>query len=122
MLLRALLLLSSLLVAVPLGAAAAGTPQTVVNLLDYVSVEYPEFVRNGQVLDADEYAEQVEFSAQVCDLITGLPANAQRAALEAQAAELSRLVQARADAVPVTALARDIQRGVIEAYAVAVTP
>src|SRR5512145_1956173 len=97
MLLRALLLLSSLLVAVPLGAAAAGTPQTVINLLDYVSVEYPEFVRDGQVLDADEYAEQIEFSAQARDLIAALPANAQRTALIARADELKHLVQTKAD-------------------------
>jgi len=117
---RVLVLLS--LLAPGLAGAAADTPQTVVNLLDYVSVEYPAFVRDGRVLDADEYAEQVEFSAQAHDLIAALPANPQRAALLAQATELSRLVQAKADAGPVTALARSIQRGVIEAYAVAVTP
>jgi high-affinity iron transporter len=110
------------LLASGLAGAAAGTPQSVVNLLDYVSVEYPAFVRDGQVLDADEYAEQVEFSSQVRDLIAALPANARRAVLVAQATELSRLVQAKADAEQVTALARDIQRGVIGAYAVAVTP
>jgi high-affinity iron transporter len=119
--LRVLLALVSLLLAPGL-AGAAGTPQTVVNLLDYISVEYPAFVRDGRVLDADEYAEQVEFSSQVHDLIAALPANARRAALVARAAELSGLVQEKADVAQVTALARDIQRGVIDAYAVAVTP
>ncbi|HEY7759320.1 MAG TPA: cytochrome c/FTR1 family iron permease [Burkholderiales bacterium] len=120
--LRVFLGLTLLLLAPGLAGAAAGTPQTVVNLLDYVSVEYPAFVRDGRVLDADEYAEQVEFSSQVRDLIASLPANGQRAALMARAAELSRLVQEKAEAAQVTALARDIQRGVIDAYAVAVTP
>jgi high-affinity iron transporter len=110
------------LLAPGLAGAAAGTPQAVVNLLDYVSVEYPAFVRDGRVLDAGEYAEQVEFSAQAPDLIAALPANPQRAVLVARAAELSRLVQGKADAAQVTALARDIQRGLIAAYAVAVTP
>jgi high-affinity iron transporter len=120
--LRVLLAFTLLLFAPGAVRAAAGTPQTVVNLLDYVSVEYPAFVRDGRVLDADEYAEQVEFSSQVRGLIAALPANAQRAALVARAAELSRLVQDKADAAQVTALARDIQHGVIDAYAVAVTP
>ena len=116
------LLVLMLLLASPLAGAAAGTPQTVINLLDYVSVEYPAFVRDGRVLDADEYAEQIEFSAQVHDLIIALPANSARAALATQAAELSRLVQAKADGAQVVALARAIQRGVIDAYAVSVTP
>ena len=87
-----------------------------------MSVEYPEFVRDGKVLNAEEYAEQVEFSAQARDLIAALPPKPERDALAAQTAELSRLVQGKADGRQVAALARDIQRGVIAAYDVAVTP
>lgn len=109
---------------VPTGGlgAAAGEARTVVNLLDYVSVEYPEFVRDGQVLDAEEYAEQVEFSAQARDLIASLPPKPQREQIAAQAAELNRLVQAKAEGTQVVTLARDIQRAVITAFDVAVTP
>ena len=119
--LSALLLLLALLAPGRLLAADA-TPRAVVNLLDYVSVEYPTFVRDGRVLNAEEYAEQVEFSGQARDLITALPPAPQREAIAAQAAELNRLVQAKADGAKVAALARNIQRSLIAAYDVTVTP
>jgi high-affinity iron transporter len=34
----------------------------IVHLLDYVTVDYPEFVQAGVVLDQAEYDEQLEFS------------------------------------------------------------
>src|SRR5262249_8254641 len=33
--------------------------QTIHHLLEYVAVEYPQFVQGGKVLDQGEYAEQV---------------------------------------------------------------
>jgi high-affinity iron transporter len=102
--------------------AAAEDARTIVNLLDYVSVEYPEFVREGRVLDAEEYAEQVEFSGQVARLIPTLPASPQREAIAAQAGELVGLIEAKADGVRVAALAREIQRALIAGYGVVVTP
>lgn len=35
--------------------------QTVIHMLDYVSVDYPEAVRDGKVADESEYREQREF-------------------------------------------------------------
>ncbi len=43
--------------------------QTVVHMLDYVSVDYPEFVKDGKVLDAAEYEEQREFATQAIALM-----------------------------------------------------
>jgi high-affinity iron transporter len=98
------------------------TAQTIVNLLDYVSVEYPSFVRDGRVLDAAEYAEQVEFSAQVRDSIAKLPDNRERAHWQGRAAELHQLIRQKRDGATVSALAREIQRGLIATYGIAVTP
>jgi high-affinity iron transporter len=36
--------------------------QIILHMLDYVAVDYPEFVQDGVVLDQAEYDEQVEFS------------------------------------------------------------
>ncbi len=38
--------------------------QTVIHLLSYVSMDYPQAVENGKVLNEQEYNEQKEFSAQ----------------------------------------------------------
>jgi high-affinity iron transporter len=76
--------------------------RTVVHMLDYVSVDYPVFVKNGQVLDSAEYAEQQEFAQQVLTL-------------------LSRIAQ-KADGLEVSALAKALRADVIMVYGVAVAP
>ncbi len=96
--------------------------QTILSLLDYVAVEYPSFVREGVVLDAGEYAEQIEFSGQVRELIAGLPANPERAQWEARADALHAMIQSKRDGARVAGLAREIQRGLIAAYDIAVAP
>ena len=115
LLLFALLLPGSLL-------AEDKTAQTILNLLDYVSVEYPAFVQDGTVVDASEYAEQLEFSAQVHDLIAKLPDDPERAHWQGRAAQLHAQIQEKRDGATVAALAREIQRGLIAAYGIAVTP
>ena len=37
--------------------------QAIVHMLDYVGVDYPESIQNGQVIKPEEYAEQREFAA-----------------------------------------------------------
>jgi len=96
--------------------------QTILSLLDYVAVEYPAFVRDGIVVDAGEYAEQIEFSGQVRELIAGLPANPERAQWEARADALHAMIQSKHDGAQVADLAREIQRGLIAAYDIAVAP
>src|SRR6187549_1959020 len=39
--------------------------QTIVHMLDYVGVDYPGVVQDGNVVNAEEYAEQHEFATQV---------------------------------------------------------
>ena len=97
-------------------------PQGILHLLDYVSVEYPSFVRAGKVLDPQEYAEQVEFSGQVQRLIHALPDNPEREKWAARAGQLHAMIQTKQDGAQVVAAAREIQRGLIVAYNVAVTP
>jgi high-affinity iron transporter len=118
---KPLLLLLALLLPGPL-LADGQSAETILNLLDYVAVEYPSFVQHGRVVDAGEYAEQVEFSGQVRELIGKLPDNPERGHWVKQAAELHALIQSKRNGAEVVALAREIQRGLIAAYGVAVAP
>jgi high-affinity iron transporter len=118
---KLLLILFALLLPNPL-LAEDRSAQTVLNLLDYVAVEYPSFVQDGKVLDAEEYAEQVEFSGQVRALIGALPDNPQRARWQARASDLHELIVAKRNGAQVADLAREIQRGLIASYSIAVTP
>jgi high-affinity iron transporter len=112
-------------IAAPCAASADTTesnPQTVLHLLDYVAVEYPQFVKNGKVVDAGEYAEQVEFAGQIERAIRALPANPQRDQYAKAAAVLLASINAKADGGEVSHKAQQLQRDVIAAYNIEVAP
>jgi high-affinity iron transporter len=94
----------------------------VLHLLDYVAVEYPQFVKSGKVINADEYAEQVEFSAQVADAVRNFPPHPEKDALVASAAILASLIADKGDSAKVSQGARDLQRGLIKAYGIQIAP
>lgn len=100
----------------------AADAQTIVHLLDYVGVDYGQAVGNGEVLDAAEYAEQVEFADQVTASLGELPANPQRAGLIDAARALAAEVRAKAPAERVAAAALALRQDLIAAYRVPVAP
>ena len=105
------------------GAAPSDdTAQTVVHLLDYLGSDYPQAVKDGRALDADEYREQRDFSAQVGTLLKQLPALPASASLIAQADALVAMVGAKRDGAAVSAQAAQLRDAVIAAYQLAVAP
>jgi len=109
------------------GARAADvTPQergaTVVHLLDYVAVDYPEFVKDGKVVDEAEYKEQVEFVGQAIASIELLPENPARAQLLERARKLLAQVQGKASGDAVHEAANQLKAAVIAAYQLTVAP
>ena len=96
--------------------------RTVVHMLDYVSVDYPVFVKDGQVLDAAEYAEQQEFAQQVMVLLEALPKKEGGKDLMAEARKLRERIAQKADGAEVAALAKALRGDVILAYGVTVAP
>lgn len=122
---RTILLLVALLSAASAVAEDADwrpAAHTVLHLLDYVGVDYPQFVRDGRVVDQGEYAEQCEFTAQVVTLLRGLPERPQRARLSADGEALALLVRTQAPGPRVAAAAAALRRAVIGAYAMVVSP
>lgn len=113
-----------LIVFLSLGSAARAqeTPHTVLHLLDYIAVDYAEAVEDGRVKDADEYREMREFADQVQVLIKGLPRNAARSELLAEADVLAARIGARAPPTEVAATATALRWAVVRAYDVQVTP
>ncbi|MEZ5564278.1 MAG: cytochrome c/FTR1 family iron permease [Gammaproteobacteria bacterium] len=96
--------------------------RTIVHILDYVSVDYPVFIKDGQVLDEMEYAEQREFAQQVIALLEQLPKTNDTPGLMTGARNLQALIAGKADGVEVAALARDVRGEVIVSYGVAESP
>jgi len=118
----------ALLVTIPLAVAShahdldPGQGQMVLHLLDYISVEYPQFVKAEKVINADEYAEQVEFAAEVADAVRNFPPHPEKDALMAAAAILTKLIADKGDGAKVSQRACDLQRGLIKAYRIQIAP
>lgn len=96
--------------------------QTIVHMLDYVGVDYPESVRDGQVIHAEEYAEQREFAAQALILLGQLPAVPEQDTLMQEARELVTRIEAKASGREISALAGRLLTAVIEAWQLSVAP
>lgn len=116
------LVAAAFLITAALPALAADDGQAVLHLLDYVAVEYPQFVVGGKVVNESEYAEQVEFSANAQALIAKLPDHPHRAMLVQQAQALADAVKARADGAKVSATANALKLALIEVYGLQVAP
>ncbi len=105
--------------------AVAATPseqaQTVVHLLDYVAVDYPEFVQDGKVVDEAEYQEQREFAGRAIALLEQLPAPGQPEVV-ARARTLLQRIDAKAAGAEVAALANGVRSDVIRVWGLVVAP
>lgn len=102
--------------------AQTSSPETVWRLLDYMAVDYGGAVSGGQVTNQAEYAEMLEFAAQVRDRLTRLPPHPARAGLIVQADRLAAAVRARAEPRLVSASARRLAASLLAAYPVALAP
>jgi len=96
--------------------------QTAVHMLDYVSVDYPQFVKDGVAVVPAEYEEQLEFATQAGALISELPANPQQPVLLKQAAELRELITQKADGQHVSDVSNTLRIALIQAYRLTVAP
>jgi high-affinity iron transporter len=113
-------LIVALLAALP--AAAQENAQTVLHLLDYIGVDYPEAVENGKVKNADEYKEMLEFTAQVTERLKALPDNPGKAALAADGEALAKLVQDKAAPPAVAAASGKLRWTLVGAYKLRIAP
>jgi high-affinity iron transporter len=106
-------------------AIAQATPeqaQLILHLLDYVAVDYPQFVQDGTVLDQSEYDEQIEFAQQVRTLLDQLPMHSAQSSLLSQTEQLVALIQDKRPGLEVSALAHQLRWNIIRAYNVEVAP
>ncbi|MBX3302856.1 MAG: FTR1 family protein, partial [Nitrospira sp.] len=118
-----ILLLAASLADVALAAPADDEKaQTIAHMLDYIGVDYPGSVQDGQVIHAEEYAEQREFATHALSLLGQLPAVPEQALLLQQARELLARIEAKASGREISALADQLLTGVIQAWKLSVAP
>src|SRR4029453_2997504 len=109
-----------------IGPATAQAPpepaHITVYMLDYIAVDYPEFVQDGVVLDQAEYDEQLEFSQQVRMMLDHLSVHPDKPNLLHLANELISGIQGKRPGLEVTTLAQQLRWSIIRAYDVEVAP
>lgn len=103
-------------------AQAAQMPENALHILDYIGVDYPATVANGEVVNATEYNEQLEFSERLHQVIAALPQRPGRDELLGQAQQLSTSIRQRRDGGEISTATRTMRDRIISLYGVAVAP
>ena len=121
--LLAMLLLSVALICTCASASAseAGVATTW-RLLDYIAVDYREAVAGGEVVNALEYDEMLEFSATAAAAIEALPATPQAAQLRRDAAALRQGIEDKAEPERIALQARGLAARLVQAYPIPLMP
>ncbi|MGB7289012.1 MAG: FTR1 family protein, partial [Candidatus Macondimonas sp.] len=118
-------LTAALLVFAWAGPSQAAKPEEVLPILqmvDYVGVDYPTFVQDGQVKNSAEYAEQSEFSADISRRLAALPETSGKSALMAAALELEQAIAEKDDGRRIQTLTARMTQLLQTHYPVAITP
>lgn len=100
------------------------TIQTVIHLLGYVALDYPEAVEDGVIIDEQEYEEQVEFSEQAYVMTEegDFLAGEQKASMLSQMMDLRKLIENKASAEEIHELASNINLQIIKITGVVTSP
>jgi high-affinity iron transporter len=112
------LLLTLLLLVKP----AMADTQQLLQLIDYVGVDYAGAVIDGEVVNEGEYAEMLDFASGISQQSTDLPAHEVKTGLQAQSKTLILLLQQKASADKVRQLTADMHHKIITAYQITVVP
>jgi high-affinity iron transporter len=91
-------------------------------MLDYIAVDYPNFVKDGKVLDQTEYKEQLEFAEHATTLINALPDRREKAEFKNRAESLVNAIQKKSSGDQVAQLATALRLDLIKTYQVKTTP
>tara|TARA_R110002073_G_scaffold36281_1_gene105622 strand:+ start:1750 stop:3669 length:1920 start_codon:yes stop_codon:yes gene_type:complete len=116
-----LLLTAVFLLAAPVTAHAKNIDR-LIQLIDYVGIDYQEAISNSEIINASEYAEMLEFSATIEMSASKLTASPAAASIQIQANQLKKLIGEKASTDQVMMLTSLMRSTIIKSYDLAVTP
>jgi high-affinity iron transporter len=96
--------------------------QGLIQMLDYVGVDYSNAVAGGEIVNAAEYREMLDFMAAIADQTAQLPASPSKAELRVQAYDVARMIKNRASADRVSDATSSMRAAVMAHYQVTVIP
>ena len=101
---------------------AAPEVRQLMQLVDYVGVDYPGAVVDGEVTNRAEYEEMADFTASIQTLARQLPEGGFGDRVRQRADRLRSLVEGKAPAGAVSELAGELRRDLIQGYDLSVVP
>jgi len=102
--------------------AYANTSARLLQLIDYVGVDYSGAVQDGEVINANEYAEMVEFGATIETLSSKLKDGPKTTLLRTQASDLRQLIVNKAPVVNIQSLTRQMRVYAVNSLGLKMTP
>ena len=103
-------------------AADDDPSQRLLQMLDYVGVDYPPTVENGEVVDPVEYAEMEEFSGEIINLLEKMPEHEDKHILLANGAEIQDGISRRVNGDDISRLTQVLKLALISNYGIEVGP
>ena len=113
---------AALLLALLCGVPAAADSGALLQLVDYVGVDYAEAVAGGTVVNPTEYAEMEEFARLVSSGVAALGPSEHKATLIGDAGALARMIADKAPPAQVAALTHRMRDALMRAYPTELTP
>jgi len=96
--------------------------QQLLQLIDYVGVDYSGAIVNGDVASEAEYAEMLDFTAGITQQVVDLPEHEVKARLSEQSKALALMVQQKKPAEEIRQLGTEMHQQIVSAYQVVVIP
>tara|TARA_R110002096_G_C14631762_1_gene724966 strand:- start:192 stop:2108 length:1917 start_codon:yes stop_codon:yes gene_type:complete len=93
-----------------------------VQLIEYVGVDYSEAILNGEVINENEYAEMVEFAKIIKDRITKLPSSPAVTSLQMQSTRLQVSIGERAPVDKIIAIVSSMRDNIFNNFNLIVSP
>jgi high-affinity iron transporter len=103
-------------------AASEDPSQRLLQMLDYVGVDYPPTVENGQIVDQVEYAEMQEFSGEILNLLKKMPEHEGKNILLTNAEQVRDGIGQRAKGEDISRLTQALKEALISNYNIVVGP
>ncbi|MDF1822603.1 MAG: cytochrome c/FTR1 family iron permease [Alcanivoracaceae bacterium] len=101
---------------------AVADERAVLQLVDYVGVDYPEAVAEGAVINAGEYAEMQDFAARIQDQVGAMAAGERRQALVALASQLAGQINGMAAPAQIASTTRQLREQLMQGLDISLVP
>jgi high-affinity iron transporter len=102
--------------------AFAGETQQLLQLLDYIGVDYAEAVEDGKVVNAGEYEEMNEFAGAILTTISAIPWHDAKAPLQQEAAALKVAIETKRPPADIAAMTGAMRGRIMSSYDIVATP